>query len=117
MSMYWGYHCTGCDVFSETWFNHGEHILRSCAKNWQHIQQLQDNDESGYLEVHIMAHDYCTSGVWAFLREHMPHGLELANEYGETEPLDTAEVRPEIVERAERMMDEYKGDIDYLKDR
>lgn len=82
----WGYHCKQDGAYSETWFNHGESILRSCAKNWPLIAQLEANDESGYIEVHIMAHS--SSDVWAFLREHHAHGIELASEYGDVEPIE-----------------------------
>lgn len=73
---------------SNSWFNHGEQILRSCVTCWPLIQQIEEQDKSGYIEVHIMAHDYCDSEVWDFLRDHYAHGIELCNEYGNAEPLE-----------------------------
>ncbi len=92
MSTYWGYRCTKDGATSDEWFNHGEHILRSLAKSWPLIKQLKEQDKTGYIDVSVMAHDYHAHEIWEFLYEHHEHGIELHNEYGNTEPLQ--EVQP-----------------------
>jgi hypothetical protein len=94
MSTYWGYRCKADGATSDTWFNHGEHILRSCARCFPLIKQLWALDETGYLEVGIMAHEADELEVWAFLRDHLDHGIELYNEYGRTAPLEEASREP-----------------------
>ncbi len=88
MSKDWGYRCCQDGEVSETWFNHGEHILRSIARCWPHIRQVLETDDTGYIEIDIMAHSYESSEIWHFLWQHYEHGIELRNEYGGTEPLE-----------------------------
>ena len=87
MSCDWGYRCKKDGAETETWFNHGETILRSIVECYPLIEQLQEKDKSGFLEVHILGHAWVEGELWDFLREHLEHGIELLNEYGESAPL------------------------------
>lgn len=88
MSTYWGYHCKRDDTYTDTWFNHGEHILRSYARCWPLLKQVFEQDTSGYIEVHTMAHEYADYTLQQFLWNHFDHEIELYNEYGATEPIE-----------------------------
>ena len=91
MSTYWGYRCTKDGAVSAQWFNRGEHILRSCVRCYPLIRQIWVMDDTGYIEVGIMAHAHAEIELFAFLRDHYEHGLELYNEYGRSEPLVESE--------------------------
>ena len=91
MSCDWGYRCKKDGAETETWFNHGEEILRDCVKAWPYIQKIQEVTQSYYIEVHIMGYSYADTEVWKFLHEHYEHGIELLNEYGESAPLEELE--------------------------
>lgn len=85
MSCDWGYRCTKDGAETETWFNHGERILRDCVKVWPEVKKIRDT-KSWYLEVHIMGFGEM-SELWDFLEEHYEHGIVLLDEYGKTELL------------------------------
>lgn len=88
MSREWGLHCKTCDVSSVCEINHGEHILRSLVKAYPHIKAAQEADDSGYLVVSIMAHDWLADDIFSYLSNHHEHDLELIDEYGQLEPLE-----------------------------
>ncbi len=88
MSCDWGYRCKQDGAETETWFNHGEAILRSIVKCYPLIKQLQEEDKSRFIEVHILGHAWIEADLWDFLQEHLEHGIELLNEYGESAPLE-----------------------------
>lgn len=86
MSCDWGYRCKKCVVETETWFNHGEQILRDCVKVWPEVQKIRDT-KSWFLEVHILGRGDMAD-LWNFIEEHHEHGIELVDEYGKTEPIE-----------------------------
>jgi hypothetical protein len=88
MSTYWGYRCKQDGIISDTWFNHGEQILRCYAECWPLIRQISEKDKCGYIEVTIMAHAHVNSEIFEFLHDHYEHGVELYNEYDRSEPLE-----------------------------
>lgn len=87
MSKYWGYRCKQDGTTTDQYFNHGERVLSSLAHCWPLILDIEKRDTSGYLEMHILGHQYAEEELYTFLREHLEHGIELCNEYGEGEPL------------------------------
>lgn len=97
MSTYWGFHCKTCpqtemeheddfrSAYSEHWMNHGEHVLRAIARLTPHFVAIQEGDDTGYIEMSVMAYGYAPIS-WVI--EHAGHDIELHNEYGKTEPIN-----------------------------
>ena len=94
MSCDWGYYCTQCEVESETWFNHGENLLREIYAAWPHVRAIQEIN--GDIEISIWRYQ-----PWGFLAEHDGHPLMLASEYGDQEPLNPDDVTRSFTMRFE----------------
>lgn len=85
MSTYWGYHCRTDDATSECWINHGDETLASVLKAWPQIKAVREIAD-WYVEIRVLGgHDE----LLPWLDEHDGHEIELENEYGDRQMVDT----------------------------
>ena len=89
MSTYWGYRCQDCSQDTEHWLNHGEMALSEFFL----AHQLMHAYEFGWVEISILGSASYLDEMRSFLDTHEGHDIVLANEYGETKPVESVTKR------------------------